>query len=335
MKKGKRHLTAALFIIAAVSASAFGFSKDSAEISGQKVVISIAGDIMLDRGVGKAIAKNGTAYPFEGVSELFSSDDVTVANLECALTEAGPAASKEYVFRSSPGTAAALKLAGFDVLALANNHTMDYLGRGLSDTMQALSDSGISYAGAGKSGEEIKPCIIKKYGVRIGVLSYCALSPEDCGGETGEIAFVREDKLDDMKKEVEKASAQCDFLIVYYHWGIEYRNDVLASQIEIAHAAVDSGASLVVGTHPHVLQGKEIYKGAPIYYSIGNFVFDRQIPYGTDEAVILSLTVGKNGITSTEELPVVIEDCRPRLADGERAEQIKTDLKLYSHRFEK
>lgn len=329
MRKGVRLFVAVLFIFAAASVAVFAVT------SRQNAVISIAGDIMLDRDVKRAIVKKGAAYPFEGVSQLFSTDDITIANLECALTKGGVAATKEFVFRADPDIAAEMKSAGFDALALANNHAMDYLGAGLSDTIKALEDSGISYAGARGIGEELKPCFIEKHGVRIGFLSYCALSPEDCGGDSGAIAFVREDKLDEMKSEIKNAAKQCDFLIAYFHWGLEYRNDILDSQIEIAHAAVDSGASLVVGTHPHVLQGKEIYKGTPIYYSIGNFVFDRQIPYGTDEAVILRLTVGKNGIISTEELPVIIEDCQPKLAEGERCEQIKADLERYSQRFEK
>ena len=327
MKKGVILFAAGLFVLVAAVA-VFVFT------SQQKVVISIAGDVMLDRGVKEAIAKNSAAYPFEGVSQLFSTDDITVANLECALTKAKTPALKEFVFRFDPSIAAVMKAAGIDVLALANNHTQDYLSEGLSDTMNALSESGISYAGAGKSGGDIKPCFIKKHGVRIGVLSFCALSPGDCGGDTGAISFVQENKLDEMKKEIKKVAAQCDFLIVYFHWGIEYRNDVLDSQKEIAHAAVDSGASLVVGTHPHVLQSKETYKGVPVYYSIGNFVFDRQMPYGTDEAVILRLTVNKKGIINAEELPVVIEDAQPRLAEGEQREQIKSDLKWYSRRFE-
>jgi poly-gamma-glutamate synthesis protein (capsule biosynthesis protein) len=246
-------------------------------------------------------------------------------------------ALKEFVFKADPKSAESLKAAGFDALMLANNHTMDYLSAGLSDTIKALSGAGIYYAGAGQSKGEIRPCFIEKNGVRIGVLSYNtflldeALPPD--GGAT--IAYVSAEFLDDMRKEITQAAAECDFLIVYFHWGIEYANDVSDEQKEIAHAAVDSGASLIVGTHPHVLQGREAYKGVPIYYSLGNFVFDRQEDEGTDEAVILQLTIGKKEIIKEDVLPVVIEEARPRLAEDERAAKILADMKAYSSRFEK
>jgi poly-gamma-glutamate synthesis protein (capsule biosynthesis protein) len=122
-------------------------------------------------------------------------------------------------------------------------------------------------------------------------------------------------------------------LIVCFHWGAEYRHDVSDMQVEIAHAAVDCGADAVIGTHPHVLQGRETYRGAPIYYSVGNFVFDKQIPEGTEVALIVQLTVCKNGVVSTDELPVVIDHCQPRLAEGQEADDIKADLIRYSRRF--
>jgi poly-gamma-glutamate synthesis protein (capsule biosynthesis protein) len=147
------------------------------------------------------------------------------------------------------------------------------------------------------------------------------------------VAYARAGYLDDMKSTVAQAAARCDFLLVCFHWGTEFRHDVSDAQIEIAHAAVDSGASAVFGTHPHVLQGKETYQGAPIYYSIGNFVFDKQLPEGTDEAVIVQLTVSKGRIISLRELPVVIEDCQPRLAEEQAAAEITENLMRYSRRF--
>jgi poly-gamma-glutamate synthesis protein (capsule biosynthesis protein) len=218
---------------------------------------------------------------------------------------------------------------------LANNHTMDYLSEGLADTIKALDSAGLRYAGAGQSKEDIRPSFIEKNGVRIGILSYSSLPPEGFMYDDGcaTIAYARAGFLDNMRRDVSQAAAQCDFLLAYFHWGTEFRHDAGDLQIEIAHAAVDSGASAVIGAHPHVLQGRETYKGAPIYYSVGNFVFDRQIPEGTDEAVIVQLTVGKRGIVAVDELPVVIAGCRPRLADGEKSAEIKADLDRYSRRF--
>ena len=303
----------------------------------REVVISIAGDILLDRGVAASIEKNGADYPYAAVESIFQHDDLTIANLECPLTTAGGGAmkQKQFVFRADPINAGVLKAAGFDLLTLANNHTMDYLNAGLSDTMTALDGAGLLHSGAGDNNAEIQPCYTKINGVRIGVLSYSSLPPEGFmhDDNSATIAYARAGFLDDMKREIADAAAQCNFLVVYFHWGTEYRHDVNDSQIEIAHAAVDSGASAVVGAHPHVLQGRELYNGAPIYYSLGNFVFDKQIPEGTDEAIILQLTVSKNGIVAIKELPVVIESCQPQIASGERAEQIEANIVRYSRRF--
>ena len=303
----------------------------------REVVISIAGDIMLDRGVATVIAEHGMDYPYSGVAEIFRGDDITVANLECPLTSAnvGAAKDKRIVFKADAANAAALKAAGFEVLILANNHTMDYMSSGLADTMEALDGAGLRYAGAGASRGEIRPCFIDANGVRVGVLAYSSLPPEGFMDDESRatIAYAREGFLEDMQRNVAEAAGQCDFLLVYFHWGIEYRHDVSEAQVSIAHAAVDAGAGAVVGAHPHVLQGRETYRGAPIYYSVGNFVFDKQLPDGTDEALIVQLTVGKNGVVSVSEIPCVIEKGRPRAAEGERKREISADLERFSQHF--
>ena len=148
------------------------------------------------------------------------------------------------------------------------------------------------------------------------------------------VAYARAGFLDNMQKEIAGAASACDFLFVYYHWGTEYRHDAGEAQTDIARAAVDSGASAVVGTHPHVLQGREIYNGAHIYYSVGSFVFDEQMQEKTDEAVIVQFTVGKKGIKAVNEIPIVIKDCRPIRPDAQTSARIKSDLAQYSIRFE-
>jgi poly-gamma-glutamate synthesis protein (capsule biosynthesis protein) len=304
----------------------------------QEVVISVAGDILLDRGVATELKENGADYPYREVSAAFLKDDITVANLECPLTSAGGGAmkAKRFVFKAAPDNAEILKDAGFDALMLANNHTMDYVSDGLADTMSALDAAGLFHAGAGQNKQDIKPCYITDNGVCIGLLSYSCLPLEGIvyDKDSPTIAYARAGSLDSMKSEIKGAREQCDFLIVYFHWGTEFRHDVSDAQIEIAHAAVDSGASAVIGAHPHVLQGKENYNGAPIYYSLGNFVFDKQIPYGTDESLIVQFTVAKNGILSVKEFPVIIENVQPQIAQGQRALEIAENFIQYSSAFE-
>lgn len=331
----KSRIAAEVLGVAAVILAAFTANEDMLR---RDVVISVAGDILLDRGVAAEMKENGADYPYREVADVFLRDDITVANLECPLTRAGGGAmkAKRFVFKADPDNAEILKNAGFDALMLANNHTMDYVSEGLADTMKALDEAGLFHAGAGKSIDDIEPCYIKKNGISIGILSYSSLPPEGLvhDKDSTTIAYAREGYLDGMKSEIKGAREQCDFLMVYFHWGTEFCHDVSDAQIEIAHAAIDSGASAVIGAHPHVLQGKETYKGVPIYYSLGNFVFDKQIPYGTDESLIVQFTVGKNGILSVTELPVVIVNGQPQIATGQRAAEIAENLIQYSSVFE-
>ena len=157
-------------------------------------------------GLADAIAKNGPDSPYEGVAQLFKRDDITIANLECPLTLGGNGAlkAKRFVFKADPGSAEYLKSAGFDALILANNHTMDYLSEGLSDTMLSLDNVGLLYAGAGQSKGEIRPCFINKRGVCIGILSYNSLPPEGFMYEddSATIAYARAGFLDSMKEDI-------------------------------------------------------------------------------------------------------------------------------------
>lgn len=335
MKVGKKRLAAAAIVAAiALVTYAFAINQKRSRLVRQELVISIVGDIMLDRGVAAQISQNGVLYPFENILEMFTEDDITIANLECPLTTAEVQMTKEIVFKADPKSAGTLKSMGFDALMLANNHAMDYMAEGLSDTMTALQSAGLFYAGAGEAGD-IRPCFIKKNGICVGIISYSLFPPDIANEPSGpNIAYVREGYLGDMQSEVASAAAQCDFLIVYFHWGIEYRHDVSDTQIEIAHAAVDSGASAVIGTHPHVLQGRETYKGAAVYYSIGNFIFDNQIPDGTNETVILQFIVRKYGLLDVKELPVIINNCQAQFPDKQKAGEIMANLEWYSQRFD-
>lgn len=305
-----RRLYLILMALAAVAGAAAWLKADQEEIT-----ISLVGDIMLSRGVQNYLDEFGYDYPYEDVRELFLRDDLTIGNLECPVTDNGNAANKakRFQFRADWENAAALKRAGFDCLNLANNHTMDYMSGGLHDTMACLEEQGLAYVGASEKASLMKPYIFEKDGIRVGVLAYSAFPPEGY--------FFNKDKptvryistMDFSGLEQDIASVDCDFLIVYFHWGIEYQRYKSKTQERMARKAIDLGADFVVGSHPHVLQDAEVYKDQYIYYSLGNFVFDRQIPPGTDEAMILQITVGRQGLTGVKEIPAKIERARPCL----------------------
>lgn len=282
---------------------------------GQKdqLVISLVGDIMLSRGVQTQLEENGYDYPYGDVREVFLGDDLTVGNLECPITERNSPASKtkRFLFRADPENAAALKAAGFDCMNLANNHSMDCMNIGLSDTMKYLEESGLSYVGAAEDAASHRPFVYEKNGIRVGILAYSAFPPEGFVYEQDKatVRYVSTMDLTEMEREI--GGLDCDFKLVYFHWGIEYQPYKSDMQEQIARKAIDSGADFVVGAHPHVLQRAETYQGKPIYYSLGNFVFDRQVPPGTDESMILQLTVGREGLLGVEEIPVTIERAKP------------------------
>ncbi len=269
----------------------------------EEISITIVGDIMLSRGVQSFLDSEGYDYPYTDLKEILINDDLSLANLECPITDSNTAAGKpgRFVFKADKDNAEALKRAGFELLNLANNHTMDYKYEGLEDTMSALSEVDLAYFGAGQSASENMSYIYQKYGIRIGFLAYSLFPPEGFVYNAGKstVNYMSESELDQMKIELDNLDA--DIKIVYFHWGIEFEPYVSEIQKKAGRLAIDYGADFVVGTHPHVIQPKEVYKNRYIYYSLGNCIFDKQIPKGTDQGLLLRLKVDKEGIKSVEE----------------------------------
>lgn len=284
----------------------------------EEVVLSFVGDIMLSRGVQQYLDENGYQYPYEEVQQVFLQDDFTIGNLECPITEYEFGANKEkrFVFRGDTENAKALKDAGFDCLNLANNHSMDYLSNGLGETIEHLTGEDIIVVGAGMDASCPNGCILEKNGMRIGILAFSIFPSEGFFYNANEptVSYVSDYNLEDIREKIETLDAT--FKIVYFHWGVEYRPYHSEMQERYAHFAIDSGADFVVGAHPHVLQDVEYYKDKPIYYSLGNFVFDKQIQEGTDKTVILQLHLENNEIKDLVELPATIERGRVRMQHG-------------------
>lgn len=296
------------------------------------VTITFTGDILLDRGVRNKLSEKGCDYPYLKVRDIFKKSDIVIGNLECPLVDKGTPVLKrrDLIFKGDVKNSAALRRAGYNVLNIANNHVMDYGRDGLTNTIRALKDSSIKTVGAGKDSEEAnKPLYINKNGIKIGILGYNMFPPEgfiysDSKPDTARL----DEKL--MKENIKNARSKCDFLIVTFHWGKEYSFYPSDFQKEIAHAAVDSGCDIIIGHHPHVLQGTEKYKDKLIFYSLGNFIFDKQIPRGTDETVVLNLKIKKNDIIYAEIIPARIENCQPSPVTGSKADYIISRLKFYS-----
>jgi poly-gamma-glutamate synthesis protein (capsule biosynthesis protein) len=303
-----------------------------------RVVLDAVGDVMLGRGVGQVMRERGMSYPFEAVQPLLVGSDLRFANLELPLTERGAPAAKRYTFRAPPRVADALRDGGFTLLSLANNHMLDYGYEGLLDTVIALDQAGIAHAGAGRSADEAHaPAVVTVHGLRIALLAYVNV-PDDVGsgfstraGAAGPgTPGVAWGTTEAVRRDVAAARAQADLVIVSLHAGFEYTAAPNAVQRQLAHAAVEAGAALVVGSHPHVLQGVEFYRGVPIVYSLGNFVFDlddddlRQPGLPSVLSAVLRVTLDRSGVRALRFLPVQIDqrDGRPVPVHGPEARPV-------------
>lgn len=293
------------------------------------VTLAAVGDIMLSRGVGDMLNKYGVNYPFLNTAEMLKSADTTFGNLETSITEGERVLSGQMRFRADPTSLEGLKYAGFDVLSLANNHTPDFGQKGLQDTFNYLHNAGIAYTGAGKNENEVgEPVIIERNGLKFAFLAYTdnALVPESysVSENTAGTVFMDTEKL---KSDVASGKKLADFVIVSMHSGTEYVAKPTTKQVEFARAAIDSGATLVLGHHPHVLQKVEQYNNGYILYSLGNFVFDQMWSEPTRQGVISLITFNNSGIINIENKPTIIENySQPRFANLEEASVLSKQI---------
>src|SRR3989338_7795401 len=294
--------------------------------TGEDVSLVAVGDISYSRGVERIVKKQKDInYPFLKIRDYLKNADIVFGNLETPITKGREISDFEMVFRSNPGTEQALKEAGFSVLSLANNHTPNFGEQGLSDTVSYLDSSGIKHVGAGINEQEAaKPAYIETKGIKLAFLGYNDTDVVPASYEASEAragtAFMR---LEKMSKVVRKTKQETNFVIVSMHSGTEYAAKPNNSQINFAHSAIDAGADLVIGHHPHVVQTMEKYKGKLIFYSLGNFVFDQPQRQATKEGLVIKVYFAKNGISKVALLPVVMKVlAQPEAASGDEKEKI-------------
>lgn len=275
------------------------------------VLVAAVGDVMLARTVPQRIAAHGPGWPWEKIGPLMEQADIRFCNLECAVTARGLAVPKRYSFRADPAlTGNVLAAAGFSVASLANNHTYDNGTQGLSDTLAAVREMGIAGPGAGATREEaIAPRIVTVRGLKIAFVAYTCWTPEAyLPGEAGPRLATVDDAT--FTGELRAAKAGADFLVVSLHWGKEYSPVPTQSQRDLAYMAIDAGADLVIGHHPHVAQPVEIYRDRPILYSLGNCLFDRSGPQHSNGLLAL-VRFAPGRVTLEGQIRLRQEDARP------------------------
>lgn len=277
------------------------------------VTISFAGDVMFAGKVGELLGKQGYGYPYGALNGLFQRDDLSIVNLETPVTTRGTAANKTYVYQSSPQALGPLKAAGIDAVNLANNHTLDKGEQGLLDTLNNLNKAGIPYVGAGKNASEAYSAqYFKRNGVTIALLGFTRVMPEAswaAGKNKRGVASAY--SLDAAVQAIVAAKKKADIVAVVVHWGQERVDNYSELQQSMGHSFIDAGADLVIGGHPHVLQGIEPYKGKWIAYSTGNFIFTRSATKTTWESAVFQAKCTTTGQCSMKLVPVDAELGRP------------------------
>jgi len=295
---------------------------------GGGVRLLIAGDIEVNRGEPEKV--------FEGVLPELREADLRFGGLEASLSERGAPVQGKIVMRHPPAMIQGYLAGGFDVLAFASNHCLDYGIEPFLDTLELLEKHGIRHPGAGRDIAAARaPAILERKGTRIAFLSYLLELPLGWGANPAKPGvaplrqdalfgppYVNEEDLEAMAADVGRAKGQADAVVASFHWGVSQSRTLTLSQRAVARAAVDAGAGLVIGRHPHILQGVEVYKGAAIFYALGNFVLDHAHPMfmpTVKESILVRCAIDGKKIARLSFVPVLIgEDGRPRiLADGE------------------
>lgn len=281
-------LAASLFIML-VSVFGFSFKANKGWVLGlfeRDIKIILVGDIMLGRSVmTTSLAKNDYSYPFKKVSSELRQANIVFGNLENPFVEGCPKTDTGMVFCADPKMALGLTLAGVNVVTIANNHAGNYGVEGIIETKKTLTEYGVDYTGDGNlATKEVK-------GVKFGFLGFNYLY-----GKPSEYDL----------KMVKESKETVDVLIVGVHWGEEYQAKAGTKQKEIADLLTKAGADIVVGHHPHWVQDEEVVNGKPVFYSLGNFVFDQMWSQKTKEGLAIRLTFRDGELIKTERLPILM-----------------------------
>lgn len=281
--------------------------------------LAVVGDIMLARDVGDRIRAEGTDAVLAGVREQLHGADLTIGNLESPLCSGGTPAAKGFPFRAEPSSLDVLTDGSFDLVSLGNNHILDFGPECMDSTTALLDGAGIEHVGVGQTLEEARePVVLEHNGMRIAFLSYLQMPVERSGFDARSWTATRTSPglawahPQVITADVTAARADADHVIVLLHSGFESTEHLSPEQRAAGEAALDAGASAVLGSHPHQLQAAhQRHDGRFVAWSLGNFVFDYPNGWTESDAAVLHLTLGPEGVRGTTWSPVLIQDGFP------------------------
>jgi len=298
---------------------------------GRVTTLTIVGDIMLGRLVGdRAAAEGDPSYPLRSMQRRLAAADLTVGNLESTLSTAGAPTQGGDSFAADPAVRRGLRAAGFDALSLANNHAGDFGERALVDTVELLDRAGLRPFGAGSDlGEARSPAVVTRHGVRFGFVGFNAIgeTPEAAPGQPGASSVSMPPRTGPLDRaelarvvaDVRRLANHADVVTVMPHWGTQYTERPEPIQSYVARQLVRAGADLVVGGHPHWVQGASLLDDGLVVNSLGNFTFDMTTPE-TNEGLVLEATFWGDELKAVEFVPYRIgADHAPRVVPYGRA----------------
>jgi poly-gamma-glutamate synthesis protein (capsule biosynthesis protein) len=311
------------------------------QASADDVVIAVGGDVLPESSWEGA---QDVFHFLDGMRGEFAQADLVFVNLEEPITssqqmtpfksQSEVAAKRDYILRArNPQIPIGLKQAGVGLVGLANNHMMDYILAGLRDTLQAFRQAGLPVVGAGFKLDAERPFIFQKHGRRVALLAFSDVVPRNSGATETHLGIASAKDERDLVNAIRGARRQADFVVLMMHWGGQGSHLITPRQRRLARVAAEAGSAVIVGMHPHVLQGIEYIGRVPVLYSIGNFAFASKRP-DSQESVLVKLKFGPERLEEVGLVPVVISSRGvPAPAGQEQGKEILGHLDGFCRRF--
>jgi poly-gamma-glutamate synthesis protein (capsule biosynthesis protein) len=279
-----------------------------------RTVVAVAGDVLPE---SSWLGGQDRAHFLDGVRQEFSGADLVFVNLEEPITRSGKvtpykkpaelADGRDYILRARHrAIPQSLKDAGVGLVGLANNHMLDYTAAGLRDTLRAFAESHLPVVGAGLKPQAEQAFVFEKNGCRVALLAFSDVVPRNSWATEKQLGIASAKDPQNLARAIRRARRQADFVVLMIHWGGQGKHRITPRQRQLAQVAAEAGCDVVVGMHPHVLQGIEYVGRVPVFYSVGNFAFAGSKP-GYDECVLVKLIFAARELAAVELVPVEID----------------------------